>query len=66
MPGIPSGSAEPCFLSPALWDGVVLVGCGSGCVAKVMGTSQGVCHAPHTSGPSRGAAGPSGACQWAS
>lgn len=41
------------------------VGCGSGHVAETVGAGQGVCHAPHTSGPSRGAAGRSGPGQWA-
>lgn len=54
------------LLSPASRDGVVMVGCGSGRVASVTDTGQGVCHTPHTSGPSRGTAGPSGPGQWAS
>lgn len=53
------------LLCPALQCGVVLVGCGSGHVAKAVGTGQGVCHTLHTSGPSRGTAGPSGPGQWA-
>lgn len=40
--------------------GVVVGGCGSGHVAEAVGTGQGVCHTLHTSGPSRGTAGPSG------
>ena len=38
------------FVSPALWDGTVLVGWGSGHVANVMDTTQGVCHTPLTQG----------------
>ena len=38
------------FVSPALWDGTVLVGWGSGHVANVMDTTQGVCHSPLTQG----------------
>lgn len=51
-------------LSPALRGGVrrgtLVGGCGSGHVAEAVGTGQGVCHTLHTSGPSRGTAGPSG------
>ena len=36
------------FVSPALWDGTVFVGWGSGLVANVMDTTQGVCHTPLT------------------
>lgn len=57
------------LLPPALRCGVVFVGSGSGQVAKAIDTGQGVCHAPHTSGPSRGmlalqvqASGPGSTC----
>lgn len=59
------GARGAVLLCPALQCGVVLVGCGSGRVAKAVGTGQGVCHTLHTSGPSRGTAGPSGPGQWA-
>lgn len=72
MPGLPRGAAgltsgalRAVLSSPALRYGVVVVSCGSGRAATGINTGQGVCHAPHTSGPSRGTAGPSGPGQWA-
>lgn len=44
--------------SVAVWQ--VFVGCGFWPPREMNGTGEGLCHAPHTSGPSGGVAGPSG------
>lgn len=44
--------------SVAVWQ--VFVGCGFWPPREMNGTGEGLCHAPHTSGPSWGVAGPSG------
>lgn len=49
--------------SIAVWQ--VFVGCGFWPPRYVNGTGEGSCHAPHTSGPSGGVAGPPGLGQWA-
>lgn len=49
--------------SIAVWQ--VFVGCGFWPPQYMNGTGEGLCHAPHTSGPSGGVAGPSGLGQWA-
>lgn len=48
------------LLSLTMQDGMALVGGRAGLMAKVIGSSPAVCHAPYTSKPSRGATGPSG------